>query len=186
MLMLRIPATAFLFVSLAYSESTSAAACQQQRIAAARPSFSQCPRDPEFVPRRPVPAAKPQKVCATLFMDPGFGGRSFTLYEKSKVADFSGQLYERRKWNGTLSGWSGSDRSFNDEFSSVQVTEACQLTVWDASEYIGETADIAGIDPYMPLQDSISSATCSCDPGPVPPPFMLVGPAQYYSDVPTN
>jgi hypothetical protein len=109
-----------------------------------------------------IPDAPPVKECAVLYEHPGFSGAAWGIAAETESADVSGAMIERRSWRGTLRGYTGRDRSWNDATSSIRVNPSCVLDTWTDS-FAGDMQRFDGIsEAQVPLNDTLSSFRCSC------------------------
>lgn len=108
-------------------------------------------------------APPPAKECAVLYENSSFGGAAWGIQAETDAADISGAMIERRKWRGTLRGYTGDDRSWNDAVSSVRANPGCVLTMWTDVSFTGEAKIFDGVsEAQVPLNDAFTSFKCTC------------------------
>ena len=129
-----------------------------------------------------IPDTPPAKQCASLHEHPNFGGAGWAINAETEAADMSGGMIERRRWRGTLRGYTGKDRSWNDAVSSIVVKPGCVLSIWTAAnfgEQLHKYEGLAGAEHrigQVSQNDQYSSFKCTCEETKIPGGLFLAAP----------
>jgi hypothetical protein len=104
--------------------------------------------------------------CATVYEYPD-GGR-YTEIGINELIDLHGVYLQRRKWNGSLRGWSGEDQQMADRVSAINVQKSCSLTLWEHPDRSGQSRTYRGtsseaITFLRTFNNVASEAACTCE-----------------------
>ena len=104
--------------------------------------------------------------CATVYEHPD-GGR-YTEIGVNELINLHGVYIQRRKWNGSLKGWSGEDQQMADRVSAVHVRKGCSLILWEHPDQLGQSRTYRGTNSeaiifIRTFNDLASEAACACE-----------------------
>jgi hypothetical protein len=91
-------------------------------------------------------------------------GVAFELASNSTQNNIGAIMISRRSWYGYFGGWQGRDRSFNDEVSSVAVSQGCSVELYKHSYFQEIIAQLPeGTHNLTPgIDNQATSAICRC------------------------
>jgi hypothetical protein len=120
-----------------------------------------------------APALVAEAGCE-IFVDLNFGLASWKVSDNQKIdyQALASNLWKRRTWKGTWTGYVGSDVNWNDDIDSAKVSQQCVLKLYADPGFKGVQETLSpGNHPRVKNINTASSLHCDCSVQP-PPPFL--------------